>query len=77
MKIKKGDKLKLFNLLISFGFIKHITQHYIMFIKDKQLLIYPKGKLNIQHFESARHQLDMNGHINKREFALMFNFLIK
>ena len=76
-KIKKGDKLKLFNLLIKFGFVKNITQHHIMFEKDNELLIYPKTKLEVQHFASTRYQLDMNGHISKKEFTLMFDFLIE
>lgn len=68
-------KKKLFNLLESFGFIKTETDKFIFFKFKKDIFVFPKTKLTIQHLCATRHQLDYQGYINKEDFNKKFNLI--
>lgn len=66
-------KKRLFDLLISFGFVKTTKiKNFHIFKNKNEILAFPK-KLQLYHLYYARKHLDMNGWICENDFNKMFN----
>lgn len=71
------DKERLFHLLLKLGFESESElfgddNEQVVFKKDKEIFIFPYEELQERHYITTRKQLDMNGHINEKEFNKMF-----
>ncbi len=69
-------KKLLFSTLKDLGFKKQTIElnnnNYIVFNKDKELFVFPKGRLYIHHYIGTRKQLDMNGWMTEKDFNKKF-----
>ena len=68
-----NDKNKLFEFLISFGFIKTENKETIFFTKGDATYTYPQTPLVRHHYEATCEILDANGLMKEAVFNRNFN----